>query len=926
MKNDLTIAKIKHTDFAELYDKFIIGKKLNQKQYETLLAIAICFTNADDINVQQWGYRIVVEYCNQTQDYMPLYEIAINKGLYPVSKFIERHYIDDDQRNFFTEWNDAFTEQYISGDICRSEQQDALIKFFEKKYNNTISISAPTSYGKSELILSTIKEYKGRKICVLTSTKALLTQTKKRIQQISKGIFPKVVVHPEMYNSKDVSCLAVLTQERLLRVLKKDPALAFDCIIVDEAHEILENNARSRILADVIIVAQKRNPDVAFKFLTPFLADSKNLKIRYTTYDIEGFKVSEYIKTEKYYLYDLKNHTGLKFYDQFLNKFLPISGDENLGFEENVVKKYSAEKNIIYLNKPLDIEKFALDLAAVLPEVKSEIIQRACDNIAEYLQPQYNLITCLRKGIIYHHGSVPDAIRIYIEDLYKENEAIKYVITSSTLLSGVNLPAERMFILDNRRGRSNLSHDSFKNLVGRVCRFNEIFNNDSGTLQRLEPQIYLVFGRYFARNANCENFLCNVAKAEKKYQDEVENVLLSQTKITEVNKEELRHASEFIENYENGAVENYKERYIDTTFGKACIMNGANEIDVFKYENEIQQQVSKYQHENLKINDSTKLLEIINELFIKYLPENGTDSLRRLSNKEARKFYAMMFEWRVENKSYSEMISLFFGYWHQLYRKNRNVMVYVGKWGDVKQEGSNVARYTKFIGKNRTQMLDEALLFVKRNMRTKTIISPTTGRRTDRTDYPITAVREAIINALVHRDYSIHTEGMPIQLIMFEDRIEIHNPGGLYGRITIDQLGKIQPDTRNPVLASALETLGITENRYSGIPTIRMEMEKYNLRQPEFLDERGSFIVKLYKESKNDYEDMSNDEETNNLIVFCKTPRTRKEICDYLGLNSVTYAIQTYVNPLVEAGVIKLSIPDKPKSPKQLYYSVEREE
>lgn len=246
----------------------------------------------------------------------------------------------------------------------------------------------------------------------------------------------------------------------------------------------------------------------------------------------------------------------------------------------------------------------------------------------------------------------------------------------------------------------------------------------------------------------------------------------------------------------------------------------------------------------------------------------------------------------------------------------------IGSLGDMVERFSDNQRIEGTI----PEMLDEALLFVKRNMRTKTIISPTTGRRTDRTDYPITAVREAIINALVHRDYSIHTEGMPIQLIMFEDRIEIHNPGGLYGRITIDQLGKIQPDTRNPVLASALETLGITENRYSGIPTIRMEMEKYNLRQPEFLDERGSFIVKLYKESKNDYEDMSNDEETNNLIVFCKTPRTRKEICDYLGLNSVTYAIQTYVNPLVEAGVIKLSIPDKPKSPKQLYYSVEREE
>lgn len=58
-------------------------------------------------------------------------------------------------------------------------------------------------------------------------------------------------------------------------------------------------------------------------------------------------------------------------------------------------------------------------------------------------------------------------------------------------------------------------------------------------------------------------------------------------------------------------------------------------------------------------------------------------------------------------------LSLFVGYWHQLYRKNRNVMVYVGKWGDVKQEGSNVARYTKFIGKNRTQVVNLAIVQIK---------------------------------------------------------------------------------------------------------------------------------------------------------------------------------------------------------------------
>lgn len=239
--------------------------------------------------------------------------------------------------------------------------------------------------------------------------------------------------------------------------------------------------------------------------------------------------------------------------------------------------------------------------------------------------------------------------------------------------------------------------------------------------------------------------------------------------------------------------------------------------------------------------------------------------------------------------------------------------------GTIGDQGERFTDNQRIEG-NISDMLDGAMQFVNRNMRTKTIINPHTGKREDRPDYPITAVREAVLNALVHRDYSIHTEGMPIQLIMFEDRMEIRNPGGIYGRIKIDQLGKVQPDTRNPVIASELEVLKVTENRYSGIPTIRRMMQEYDLQQPEFLDERGSFIVKLYKnpleQTAVEMEEVDNRE----LILFCKTPRTRKEISDYLGLNSVTYAIQTRVMPLVEKGIIKMSIPEKPKSPKQLFY------
>ena len=225
---------------------------------------------------------------------------------------------------------------------------------------------------------------------------------------------------------------------------------------------------------------------------------------------------------------------------------------------------------------------------------------------------------------------------------------------------------------------------------------------------------------------------------------------------------------------------------------------------------------------------------------------------------------------------------------------------------------------------NIPEMLDQAITFVRKNMRTKTIINPETGKREDRTDYPITAIREALLNSLVHRDYSIHTEGMPIQILMYHDRIEIRNLGGLYGRMTIDEIGKRQPDTRNPVLVTALEVMGITENRYSGIPTIRKSMDEYGLDDPIFLDERGSFTVilsnKKHKKTTPVKDNLSDKEEE--LLQFLVTPRSRQEVVEHLGLKSSVYAIQTYIKPLIEGGLVGMTIPDKPGSRNQRFVAL----
>ena len=230
--------------------------------------------------------------------------------------------------------------------------------------------------------------------------------------------------------------------------------------------------------------------------------------------------------------------------------------------------------------------------------------------------------------------------------------------------------------------------------------------------------------------------------------------------------------------------------------------------------------------------------------------------------------------------------------------------------GDINDDG------VRFLDNKRIEgilpeMLEEAILFCKRNMKIQTIIDKSTGKRKDKTEYPINAIREAILNALIHRDYSAYTEGTPIQICFFTDRLEIHSPGGLYGRMTVEDLGKAKPDLRNPTLATMSEFLLNTENRYSGIPTIRREMKEHNLPEPLFENRRNEFVVTLY----NHHHDKID------LVSFCKTPRTRQEIGKLLGIKTTSFVTKEYIQPLVDAGALFLTNPDKPKSKNQKYYS-----
>lgn len=329
----------------------------------------------------------------------------------------------------------------------------------------------------------------------------------------------------------------------------------------------------------------------------------------------------------------------------------------------------------------------------------------------------------------------------------------------------------------------------------------------------------------------------------------------------------------------------------------------------------------KHQHDDERTVERASLAMLRQDQLQKYLLQMRIDR-PGFTNLDSEQAYEMLAITRNQIPTLAAILN--FGIYPQGYFPQLAITAVVIPGKEIGDRGEDDARFldNKRMEGTLPEMLEQALTFCRRNMRIKTVIDPKTAQRTDKPEYPIEAIREAVLNALIHRDYSVYTEGTPIQINFFSNRLEIRSPGGLYGRMTVEDLGHARPDLRNPALATMSEFLLKTENRYSGIPTIRREMEAAGLPAPVFQNRRNEFVVILYnhsavlpKASRSQID----------LLTFCKTPRSRKEIAAFLELSSVSYASTQYVQPLVDAGKLRMTIPDKPKSSKQKYVACEEE-
>lgn len=148
------------------------------------------------------------------------------------------------------------------------------------------------------------------------------------------------------------------------------------------------------------------------------------------------------------------------------------------------------------------------------------------------------------------------------------------------------------------------------------------------------------------------------------------------------------------------------------------------------------------------------------------------------------------------------------------------------------------------IGGPLPDQIRQAEAFVTSNMRRGARIRGLAREESD--EYPLPVVREAIVNAVAHRDYAIRGEG--IRVLMFSDRLEVYSPGRLPGHVTLENI-KDERYSRNEVIVAVLSDLGYIERLGYGIDRMIAAMAEAGLPEPVFEETAAGFKVTLYSGS-----------------------------------------------------------------------------
>lgn len=160
--------------------------------------------------------------------------------------------------------------------------------------------------------------------------------------------------------------------------------------------------------------------------------------------------------------------------------------------------------------------------------------------------------------------------------------------------------------------------------------------------------------------------------------------------------------------------------------------------------------------------------------------------------------------------------------------------------GTIEGQSHRYTRREEITG-NLSQVITESYNILRQEMTTQSVVQGLA--RVDRTEYPLSVVREGLVNAVAHRDYSL--TGRSIEVRLHEDSLEIISPGGLPAHITLDNILD-EHYSRNPRIVRALYHWGFIEELGLGIDLMFSELMQYGHPPPEFKATENLFSVKMF--------------------------------------------------------------------------------
>ncbi len=215
--------------------------------------------------------------------------------------------------------------------------------------------------------------------------------------------------------------------------------------------------------------------------------------------------------------------------------------------------------------------------------------------------------------------------------------------------------------------------------------------------------------------------------------------------------------------------------------------------------------------------------------------------------------------------------------------------------------------------------VDETVEFIKKNMHVRFEITGEPQRK-EIWDYPLPALREAVVNAICHRDYG---DGSDIQIKIFENELQVWSPGFLPFGVTVEDL--LDPEhtskPRNKLIAQIFYDLGLIERYGSGIQRILEACREAGLPQPLLENFSGGFRIKFTVPRPITPQVTP---QVMALVENLKGEASRDELMEKLSLKDREHFRKTYLVPSLDMGLIRMTIPDKPQSSKQRYVLTEK--